>query len=421
MTDARVLRRSQRLARRTVVEAEGNYLITDTGQHVLDAVSGSMTTSFGYTNPDVVEAMEAMARRLPYVHDSRAGYAEVDELTGLLLDGCPLDDPRVYYTVSGSDAVEAAIRIAALSRPGRGTVLGVEGSYHGSTLGALRATGAPRITAELQQLIGAQHLLPAPLPTADRERCLEQVREVFRRHGEDIVAVVVEPVIANGSGTVVLPRWYTAALRLECDRYGAVVIADEITTSLWRCGTKFTSPTVGLQPDLLCVGKGLAVGYAAISAVLARGAVADAAAARGGLLGHNYNTHPIAVAAAAATLRKTGAATFETDIDRIGHDLEQALAAAVERSPWLTGYRRVGLLASVDLADDRGLTSEAVANALWEQGELLVLAGKGARGGGRGEHITLAPSFVTSSLEIDVALARITSLLATHERMLTDA
>ncbi len=418
-TDGKVIPRSPSVTRRQVVRAAGNHLVTADGDRVLDLVSGSMTANFGYSNPDVVAAMTRTGHELPYVHDSRGSFAAQLELAQRLVEGAPLADPRAYFTVSGSDAVEAAIRLAVLHQAvhGRGErtrAIGMSGGFHGSTLGALQVTGTARVTQSYEAYLGERLLLPFPGDDAVPDQCLASLRETFARAAGKLAAVVIEPVVANGSGTLPLPAWYVSELVQLCQARDILIIADEITTSLWRCGAKFTSPLVGLRPDIVCVGKGLGVGYAAISAVLASGSVAESAVRGGKLLGHNYNSHPIAVAAALAVLDKTTDPAFERSLDALAASFDTTLRDVVAKSPTAVSYRRVGLLASIDIASAR--TSDTIANTLWSSGDLLVLAGRRARNGsGAAHHLTLAPSFVTSAEELDFASASLVAHLTEPE------
>lgn len=407
-TSSRLIPRNPAMARRQIVRAEGNHLFTAEGDRVLDLVSGSMTANFGYSNPDVVAAMTRTAHELPYVHDSRGSFAAQSALAARLTADCPLEDPRVYFTVSGSDAVEAAIRLALLHQAANGRsvrtrAIGMSGSFHGATLGALHVTGAARVTQSYEAHLGERRLLPFPGDDADQGECLASLRATFVEAADKLAAVVIEPVVANGSGTVPLPAWYVSELVRLCRAEDVLIIADEISTSLWRCGAKFTSPLVGLRPDVICVGKGLGVGYAAISAVLASGAVAQSAVHGGKLLGHNYNSHPIAVAVASAVLDKTADPAFERSLDALATRFDTTLREVVAKSPAAIAYRRVGLLASVDLKSAR--TSDTIANTLWSSGHLLLLAGRRSQDddGAGHHHLTLAPSFITSAEELDAA------------------
>jgi adenosylmethionine-8-amino-7-oxononanoate aminotransferase len=293
------------------------------------------------------------------------------------------------------------------------------GTYHGSTLGALSVTGVERIRRHYHTALPTTPRLRLPFCAhcpPERpfgESCaaghLGDLDALLAGPaGDSVAAVVVEPVVAHASGCVTLPRPYVDRLLELRARHGFLIIADEITTALGRTGELFVSPGAGLRPDLTCVGKGLGVGYAAISAVLLDELVVRGLPADRNLLGHNYNGHPPAVAVARQVLARLGHPALAVRLQELGRTLSGQLGQLAQGSPYVRQVRTAGLLAAVDLvpgrhAEDRWDPSlqvaEQVARAAFAAG-LLVLPGSGNVDGVRGDHVTLAPPFVTSDDEL---------------------
>jgi adenosylmethionine-8-amino-7-oxononanoate aminotransferase len=411
-----------------LVAAEGAWLVGPDGTRYLDGISGSMTTNLGYSNPDLVEALREAATRLPFVHEARGRAPETEALAEELLALAPESFTKVYFTVSGAEAVEAAIRLAALYQQGRGRasrwrIAATTHSYHGASLGALSATGIPRARRDYERLLVPFARVPSafcfrcPLGLAYPSSgiaCADELAGLLASPaGADVAGFLFEPVIANAAGSVVLPQEYVDRVRAACTDADVLLIADEITTGLGRTGRMFACEHYGLLPDVLCVGKGLGVGYAPISAVLVTDAVADALPPQHNLLGHNFNAHPIAVAVARVALARLREEQLVDRVARLGARLLERLRR-LERHGIVAQVRGLGLLVSVELADaesgrpfDPSLHVAArVTEAALEHG-LLVLPGSGTVDGVRGDHVTLTPPFVCSEEEIDLVAVRL--------------
>lgn len=438
----RLIGRTTAAAPERIDRARGVRLWTEGGREVLDGVSGAMTTNFGYTNPDIVDALTRTAHRIPYLHESRGRLRELELLADELVALAPERLGSAYFTVSGADAVEAAIRMAVLYQQGRGRrertrVAGMTGTYHGATLGALSVTGASRARRGYEDVLAPVFRVRLPFcahcplglsfAAGCEVRCFDELEALISGPaGDQIAALVVEPVVAHASGCVPMPRPYAQRLGELCRAHDVLVIADEITTGLGRTGSLFVSPDVGLDADIVCIGKGLGVGYAAMSAVLVADDVTAAMPESRNLMGHNYNGHPLAVAVARQVLSRLRAPGMNARLNELGQTLAAQLTELAAQVPWVGDVRVAGLLASVDLVADRTTrrpweparrVAERVSRAAFEEG-LLVLAGSGNIDGVNGDHITLAPAFVADEADLSEMVVRLRRAI---ERVCGDA
>ncbi len=375
-------------------EALGSNVLDIDGNRYLDLTAGFGVAAVGHRHPAVVSAVKRQADRLlhglgdVYAHPARLELAE--RLCAL----APLAAPRVYFAVSGADAVEIALKTGRLysGRPG---VLAFDPAYHGTTLGALAATSRPAFrepfTEPLEALV---HRLPYGAPP-------EQIQEILERR-PDIGTCLVEPVIGR-EATRWPPSGWLAALAELCRRHEVVLAVDEIFTGFGRCGAWFVCREAAVEPDLVCCGKALGGGLP-IAAVLGRKEVMDAWRSDGEAR-HTatFVAHPLACAAALATLE-----VIETEdlVDRartLGDRFGQALEP-LRNHPGVTDIRGQGLLRAIEL--DSPARAHTLSRNLLHQG-LIALAG-----GASGTVLQLSPPLVIAQQQLDHAAAVLQELLA---------
>jgi adenosylmethionine-8-amino-7-oxononanoate aminotransferase len=286
---------------------EGAYVWTTDGVRYLDGLSGLFCNNLGHGRTDLVEAMAAQAARLPFgpcwgmTHTAAA--AAADAVTGYGPDG--LD--RVFFVSSGSEAVESAMKLArcfhvANGEPQRTTVVARRWAYHGTTLGALSATGIPKLRAPFEPMLRGVVHAPTTREVDDPAAALEAV--VLEAGPETVSMVLAEPV-QNGGGAIVPPDGYWAELRRICDRHGILLCADEVITGFGRIGAPFASERFGIRPDLATFAKGVTSAYVPMGGVLASSAVVDTVdrSPMGAFLhGSTFGAHPVAAAVAVATI-----------------------------------------------------------------------------------------------------------------------
>jgi adenosylmethionine-8-amino-7-oxononanoate aminotransferase len=375
--------------RPALVRAEGCYVWDRDGRRYLDATSGAFAANLGHTRPDLVEAMAGAAARLPHARPSTFDSEEAEAYREELLAAAGDPFARVLLTSSGSEAVEAAMKIAvayqrASGAGGRTAIRSLAGHYHGATLGAIGVTGWEERRAPWGPIVPAR-------------------RDGLPEPGDGSAALVAETIPAAGLGVVVPAPGAMAARRRACDAAGALWIADEVLTGFGRCGALFawrriaeraaadgSRPDAGALPDLVVFGKGAGAGFAALAGVLVSSRVAAAleaepAAAR---FSHHqsYGGHPVACAVGRAVLRAFAA----EGLDARTIAREESIAASWRRAAEGIVVRGWGALWG--LAPIEGRASD-LSRKLLERGVLSHLAAAAAPGGA----VVIAPPLVADA------------------------
>jgi adenosylmethionine-8-amino-7-oxononanoate aminotransferase len=404
-----VLNRNPLLRLPTIANANEFYLIEENGTRYLDGISGAYAAIFGYSNAALAEEMSRVASTLPYIHNARFSNIHAEELA-LLLRTVFGHEYCTYYSVSGADGVEAAIRICqayqlARGLPRRNKIAALSLSYHGSTLGALAATGHRPARRDYELLLREVVRIAAPVdvdgPTGHTSaKCIADIAELLNGPlGQNIAGCIVEPVLGNAAGSVPLPMTYLAELARLCRAHDVVLIADEVTTGLGRTGPALAASQAGIRPDIVVLGKALTAGYFPLSAVLVAPDVAAGLTGDTNLLGHTHAAHPIGAAVAVAVIQRLMSPHALEAKRRVEVHLAQEMAALREQ-PAVVSVRGRGLLYSV--AFDSSFfqsrygkrASEIVYKSCLDNG-LLVMPGI-ALGNDDivvSDHITIAPAF----------------------------
>lgn len=293
-----------------VERAEGAYLYTPDGRRIIDAISSWWVVTHGHCHPKIVEAVRDQAGKLDQVifagftHDPAEAFAEK------LLKFAPDDLSHVFFSDSGSTAVEVALKMAvgywAQTGRARRKVLALEGGYHGDTFGAMSA-GARSVYSRMYEsyLFEATHL---PFPAAGEEdRVLDALETFLNAHGEDTAAFVFEPLVLGAGGMLFYPPEVLGRMAALCRSHGVLLIADEVMTGFGRTGTMFACEQAGFTPDLLCLSKGLTGGFLPMGATLATGAIYRAFyhKDRAKMFFHStsFTGNPLSCAAALASLQ----------------------------------------------------------------------------------------------------------------------
>jgi acetylornithine aminotransferase/acetylornithine/N-succinyldiaminopimelate aminotransferase len=336
-----------------LVRGEGTRVWDDEGRSYLDFVGGLAVNVLGHAHPVVAEAIASQAKTL--IHTSNLYYTEpMVELAQLLVDNSTLD--RVLFLNSGAEAIEAAIKIARRwghdERGGAHGVISFNDGFHGRTFGALAATGTPRYREPFEPLApGFAHV-----PWNDLDA-------VKRATDDQTVAVLAEPI--QGEGGVNMPAdGFLQGLQAWCRERNLLFILDEIQTGNGRTGTLFAYQQYGLDPDIVCLAKGLAGGVP-IGAVLARDAIAKHLVP--GDHGTTFGAGPLASAAGVATLKHILAEDLPAKAAKASERLVSRLRAIEDRVPMVIGVRGKGLLLAVSLADE---CSADIVSACRERGLL---------------------------------------------------
>jgi len=304
----------------TIVAAEGSYVWDGDGNRLLDFSSQLVFTNIGHQHPKVVAAIAEQAAKLCTIAPQHANAAR-SEAARLIAERTPGDLNRVFFTNGGADAVEHAVRMARL-HTGRRKVLSRYRSYHGGTDTAINLTGDPRRYASDYGSSGVVHFngpflyrssFFADDEQQESERALDYLERLIAHEGASTIAAIILESVPGTAGIMVPPPGYMAGVRQICDRHGIVMIADEVMAGFGRTGKWFAIEHFGVVPDLLTFAKGVTSGYVPLGGVAISDAIFSTFADRAYPGGLTYSGHPLACAAAVATI------TAMEDEDMVGH------------------------------------------------------------------------------------------------------
>lgn len=431
---SRLLHRTLRKTPPVAVSARGLLIRTADGHEVIDASGGAAVSCLGHGHPAVVAAIQRQAAALSYAHSGFFSSEPAEALAEQLVGHQPGGLTRALFVSGGSEAMEAALKLARqyyLERgePQRQQFIARRQSYHGNTLGALALSGNKARRDPYAPLLSKafSHVSPAfafrhrrgDEPEADYvQRLRQELIDAFERLGPDrVAAFVAETVVGATTGAVTAPPGYFRAMREVCDRYGALLILDEVMCGMGRTGTLHAWEAEGVTPDLQIVAKGLGGGYQPIGAVLVGGRIVEAIEAGSGALmhGHTYMAHPIACAAALAVQQLIADERLLDAVVRGGERLATQLQMRFGSHPHVGDIRGRGLLMAIELVEDRG-TAEPFARSrrIAEQIKATAFAhglgcypGSGTVDGVRGDHVLLAPPFIAADDDIDRIVDRL--------------
>ncbi len=343
-----------------VTKAEGSYVWDDDGNRLLDFTSQLVFTNLGHQHPRVVTAIREQAATLCTLAPTVANGAR-SEAARLIASHTPGDLDRVFFTNGGADAIEHAVRMARL-HTGRHKVLTQHRSYHGGTQLAVNLTGDPRRWANDQGAAGVVRFFGPFLyrtafsATTEHEECqraLEHLERVIELEGPATIAAVVLESIPGTAGIMVPPPGYLSGVRELCDRYGILYVADEVMAGFGRSGKWFAVEHDDVVPDLLCFAKGVNSGYVPLGGVAINDAVYATFADRAYPGGLTYSGHPLACAAAVATIRAMEDEGVVEHAAALGRDVfAPALDDLAARHPWIGEARGTGVFWALDLVRD---------------------------------------------------------------------
>ena len=357
--------------RRILVSGRGCMVTDAQGRAYLDALSGQWLVNVGHGREEIAEAMAEQAKTLAYGNASRAATLPAIQLAAVLARLTPGDLSTVFFSSGGSEAVESALKIArqyhALrGEPKRYKVIARRGSYHGATYGAMSISGS---RSGVDPYFGP--LLPGALSVSapycyrcDYRKtypecevyCVDAIEDLIRYESPNTVAAVIAEPISAACGIVVPPAEYLPRLRDICDRYGVLLIFDEVITGFGRTGKMFASEHWGVTPDIMTLAKGLSSGYAPIAATMCRQPIAEAfGGADGKAIGHllTFGGQPVACAAALANLDILQRENLVGNAETQGAYLLARLHELASRHPTVGDVRGLGLLCALELVSDR--------------------------------------------------------------------
>lgn len=351
---------------------EGIRLTDADGKTYLDGLSGVFVTSLGYGNSTIIESMTAQLEKLHFAPPLHGTTPIALELVNALLAFAPSTMGAVKLLSGGSEATEAALKLARqyhaqTGHPRKYKVIARYGGYHGATMGALSASGGWERKSIFEPLVpGFLHVHPPYCYRCPFDKtypscgitCAKLVeRTIQAEDPETIAAVIVEPISISSAGFVVPPREYFTILREACERHNVLLIFDEIITGFGRLGTNFGADYYGVIPDLLCCGKGMSGGYAPLSAVLIAQRVWNAFLGEPEDRvefhhGHTFGGNPIACAAGLAALRQIVERRLVANAKEMGAHLRQRLDQVARSFSFVGDVRGAGLLQGVEFVRD---------------------------------------------------------------------
>ncbi|WP_417210029.1 aspartate aminotransferase family protein [Antarctobacter sp.] len=404
----------------TVSRGEGAYLYDTTGKAYLDGSGGAAVSCLGHGDAHVTQAIQRQLEEVAFAHTGFFTSAPAEALAARLTALAPGALNRAYLVSGGSEAMEAALKLARqyhLERgdTGRARIIARRQSYHGNTLGALATGGnALRRAPFAPLLMEVSHVAPCyayrgqqdgESEAAYCDRLIAEIEAEITRVGpENVMAFVAEPVVGATLGAVPPVAGYFRRIREICDRHGILMILDEVMCGMGRTGTLFACEQDGVAPDILCVAKGLGAGYQPIGAMLCTEAMHEVIAGGSGFFqhGHTYVGHPVACAAAGAVLDRLVGDDLVGRVAPMGAVLRGLLEDRFGQHPHVGDIRGRGLFLGLELVQDRdskapidaGRKIHAQIKAAGFSEGLICYPGGGTIDGKDGAHVLLAPPFI---------------------------
>jgi taurine--2-oxoglutarate transaminase len=398
-----------------VAGAEGSYFWDYDGNRYLDFSSGLVYTNIGYQHPKVVAAIQAQAATMTTFAPAFAIEAR-SEAARLIAERTPGDLDKIFFTNGGADAVEHAVRMARL-HTGRPKVLAAYRSYHGGTQQAVNLTGDPRRWASDTGTAGVVRFWAPFLyrsrfhaETQEQEcaRALEHLETTITFEGPSTIAAIILESVPGTAGIMVPPPGYLAGVRELCDKYGIVFVLDEVMAGFGRTGTWFAADLFDVVPDLMTFAKGVNSGYVPLGGVAISPAVAETFARRPYPGGLTYSGHPLACAAAVATINVMAEEGVVENAATLGVSvIEPALRDLAERHPCVGEVRGTGMFWALELVKDKETREPLVPyNAAGEAGAPMLAFGAAAKANGLWPFINMNRTHVVPPCTITEAEAK---------------
>jgi adenosylmethionine-8-amino-7-oxononanoate aminotransferase len=430
---SRLIQRNLRQDPPLALSGQGILIRDSNGREIIDGSGGAAVACLGHGHPRVLAAMRAQMERISYAHTALYSCESAEALAELVLADEPGGLTHLYLCSSGSEATEAALKMARQyhverGEPGRSRFIARRQSYHGNTLGALAASGnAMRRALYMPVLADAfRHVSPCYAYRDRRDdetddeyvaRLAAELEAEFQALGPgNVAAFVAEPVVGATLGCVAALPGYFQAVRAICDRHGALLILDEVMCGMGRTGTMHAWEGEGVTPDIQVVAKGLGGGYQPVGGILIAGHVVAALRDGSGAFmhGHTYQAHPVAAAAALAVQEVIREENLLDNVRRMGALLGERLTERLGNHRHVGDIRGRGLFWAVEFVTDRATKTpfdpalslhERVKAAAYDRGLACYPMG-GTVDGKRGNHVLLAPPYIVTAQQIDTIVER---------------
>jgi adenosylmethionine-8-amino-7-oxononanoate aminotransferase len=434
----RVLHRSTKQNFDVAVSGDGMMLTLADGGTVIDAAGGAAVACIGHGNARVAEAIAKQAKKLAYVHTLFFSTEPAEELADFLVGHEPGGLTRAFFVSSGSEAMESALKLAFQYHVERGEsqrrhFIARRQSYHGNTFGALAASGHPGRRSIYEPILmpNFSHVSPCFAFRYKTEhesseqyvaRLAAELEAEFERLGpENVAAFVAEPIVGATSGCVAAEPGYFKAVREICDRYGALLILDEIMSGMGRSGTQHVWEQEGITPDLQAVAKGLSGGYVPLGALLVSGKVMNALETGTGAFvhGHTFQAHAVACAGALEVQKIIEEENLLDNVKTIGGYLTQALNDRFGQHNNVADIRGRGLFQALEFVQSRNANepyapalrfSEVLKRKALDVG-LAIYPNGGTIDGTNGDHVIIAPPYNAKKSDVDAIVSRLGSAI----------
>ena len=429
----RVLHRHSHADLPIATGGEGPYVIDSQGKRYLDASGGAAVSCLGYSDAEVIAAIQQQAGSLAFVHSAFFTSEPMEHLADLMVAGAPAGLERVYLVSGGSEAVESALKLARqyfveVGQPERRHFIARRQSYHGNTLGALGVGGNEPRRAPFRPVMSEGHHVSPCFAYRERRddeddnqyvvRLADELETKILELGpETVAAFVAETVVGATSGAVPPVAGYFSLVREICDKYGVLLVLDEVMCGAGRTGTLFAFEQERIVPDLVAVAKGLAAGYQPMGAVLLSEEIFQAFYNGSGFFqhGHTFMGHATACAAAIVVQQKLQDPETMATVCRLGTYLDECLQATFKAHANVGDIRGRGMFRGIELVTDRATKKPfdpelrlhaRVKTAAMDNGLMCYPAG-GTVDGRWGDHILLAPPYIVSESQIEEIVGRL--------------
>ncbi len=428
-----VFQRNSRADLPLALSGDGCYLYDDKGKAYLDGSGGAAVSCLGHSDEHVKKAITEQVQQMAYAHTSFFTSNQAEKLASRLAHAAPYDISRVYLVSSGSEAVEAALKLARqyfveTGQPNRRHIIARRQSYHGNTLGALAAGGNQWRRRQFEPLLIETTLISPCYVYRDKRideseeaygvRIANELEtEIIRLGGENVMAFIAEPVVGATAGALCPVEGYLNRIREICDTYGVLLIFDEVMCGMGRTGALFACNIDNVVPDILTIAKGLGAGYQPIGAMLCREYIHEAIENGTGFFqhGHTYLGHPIAAAAANAVLDRLVNDKLVESVSKKGQYLKNKLNECFHDHPNIGDIRGRGLFIGIEIVQDKQSKNAfdpsmniagMIKKHAFSEG-LICYPAQGTIDGRAGDHILLAPAFIISDAEIEMLVEKL--------------
>ena len=409
------------------VKGDGCYIIDKNGKRYLDASGGAAVSCLGHSDETIRKAIIKQTEELAFAHTSFFTSDPAEKLATLLANNSPEGINKVYFVSSGSEAVEASLKLARqyfveIGEHERHRIISRKQSYHGNTLGALAAGGNITRRTYFEKIMLETSSISPCYPYRNKNnneteteyglRVANELEDEIRALGaKNVMAFIAETVVGATAGAVTAVPGYFKRIREICDKYGILLILDEVMCGMGRTGSLFACDEEKIIPDIITIAKGLGAGYQPIGAMMCQDYIYDAISNGSGFFqhGHTYLGHPIACAASLAVLTKLIDEDMCKQVKEKGNILQRTLQRVIGQNQFVGDIRGRGLFRGIEIVKNKS-TKEPfpkkfnIANKIKKEAlniGLICYPMQGTIDGSIGDHILLAPPFIINENEIN--------------------